>query len=140
MGVQTPTPLILSLPFISYLEFTSIRDEVITGTMWYRKSWWQGKQKTKDDAAFGPDGSRVWDAKECRTLVYILHMHNHFALLVSHTNERTKIAGNSTIARRATIIIRTFAIVSLWLTQRFRDYRWGEPWVWMNVTKTDILY
>ncbi|RWR97172.1 serine/threonine-protein phosphatase 7 long form [Cinnamomum micranthum f. kanehirae] len=32
------------------------------------------------------------------------------------------------------------SICRLWLTQRFGDYGWGEPWVWTNVTKTDIPY
>ena len=49
--------------------------------------WWQGKEKTGDNATFGPNGSKVWDVKECWTLIYILHAHNHFTLLVGYTDK-----------------------------------------------------
>ncbi|RWR76672.1 sentrin-specific protease 1-like protein [Cinnamomum micranthum f. kanehirae] len=101
-------------------------------------SWWQGKQKIGDDAAFGPDGSRVWDAKECKTLVYILHAHNHFTLLVGYTDEnRWEFYNSSKSDHYHQNICDGFR---LWLTKRFRDYGWGEPWVWTNVTKTNIPY
>ena len=51
------------------------------------QSFWQKKHKAGDDCTFGVNESRVWDAKECKTLIYILHQHNHFTLLVGYTDE-----------------------------------------------------
>ena len=51
------------------------------------QSFWEKGIKTGDDMAFGPKGERVMDAMECKTLVYVLHAHNHWSLLVGYVDE-----------------------------------------------------
>eukprot|EP00268_Persea_americana_P022809 TRINITY_DN22604_c1_g1_i1.p1 TRINITY_DN22604_c1_g1~~TRINITY_DN22604_c1_g1_i1.p1 ORF type:complete len:117 (+),score=5.50 TRINITY_DN22604_c1_g1_i1:55-405(+) len=51
------------------------------------QSSWEKGIKTGDDMAFGPKGERVLDAMECMTLVYVLHAHNHWSLLVGYVDE-----------------------------------------------------
>ena len=58
-----------------------------TTSKWLQ-SWWQSGSPTAEAAASGPEGYRVWDARECKTLVFVLHSINHFTLLVGYTNGR----------------------------------------------------
>eukprot|EP00268_Persea_americana_P041797 TRINITY_DN41775_c0_g1_i1.p1 TRINITY_DN41775_c0_g1~~TRINITY_DN41775_c0_g1_i1.p1 ORF type:complete len:129 (-),score=9.89 TRINITY_DN41775_c0_g1_i1:57-443(-) len=58
-------------------------------------SFWQKKQEAGDDCAFRVNGARVWDAKECKTLVYILH---NTIISPCLLGPRMRIVGSSTIA------------------------------------------
>ena len=40
------------------------------------------------EAVFGKQGHRVWDAKEARTLVFIVYCRLHFTLLVRYVDEK----------------------------------------------------
>ena len=51
------------------------------------QSFWEKSLKTGDDMAFGPKGERLMDTMECKTLVYVLHAHNYWSLLVRYVDE-----------------------------------------------------
>ena len=71
---------------ISISNITSSRSVLKKkATSKWLQSWWQSGLQ---EAAFGPGGYRVCDARECKTLIFVLHSVNHFTLLVGYTDKR----------------------------------------------------
>ena len=66
------------------------------------QSWWQNGSDASVKAAFGKQGSSVWEARECNTLVFVLHYRNHFTLVVGYVDERRCEFYNSLVGDRLT--------------------------------------
>lgn len=54
----------------------------------YHSSWRANNIKSLEDNAFGADGAKVGEAREQKTLVFILRYDHHFTLLVGYMDER----------------------------------------------------
>lgn len=52
------------------------------------QSWWRSGIDIAYESVFGKHGHRVWEAREARTLVFIVYHRSHFALLVGYVDER----------------------------------------------------
>ena len=52
------------------------------------QSWWQDGSDASVEAAFSKKGHKVWEARECNSLVFVLYYKNHFTLVVGNVNER----------------------------------------------------
>ena len=52
------------------------------------QSWWRDGGDTAIESMFGKYGHRVLDAREARTLIFIVYQRSHFTLLVGLVDEK----------------------------------------------------
>lgn len=85
---------------------------------------------------FGKQGHRVWDAKEARTLVFIVYHRSHFTLLVGYVDEkRWEFYNSMEKDRRSMKHAQKFMG---WLNERYSHFGWNDPFMWSWLERTDI--
>ena len=130
------------------------------------QNWWQDGSDASVEAAFSKHSHRVWEARECNTLMFVLHYRNYFTLVVGYIDERrwefyNSLAGDRLTRSKAeqlvsmvydpklqSLYIHTtydnnyypiFPLLQIgWLNAMYMHFGWIDPFLWTTLIKKDI--
>ncbi|RWR88564.1 Ulp1 protease family, catalytic domain-containing protein [Cinnamomum micranthum f. kanehirae] len=123
---------------VMYYYFKILRDECDTCFIVDPSvsSWWSDGSDSAVEAVFGKHEHRVWDAREARTLIFIVYHRSHFSLLVGLVDEKRWEFYNSLAGDRRSVKHASKFVA--WLNERYSHFGWSDPYLWGWLVKTGI--